>query len=329
MSQPMRTAMYARYGPPEVLYTSTAPRPDPDSGQVLVRVVASTVNGGELAGRQGRLKIVTGRKFPRRIGIDFSGEIVALGHGVTDFAVGDRVWGAVDERGDVGSAAEYVAADVGRIAHAPSDLTLVEAVSLLSGGNTALSALRDKVSLRPGERVLIRGAAGGVGSVAVQVAKMLGASVTASTSPATIDFVRELGADHVVDYDLPPRELGAFDVVFDTRGTQLRDYRRILADGGRIVTIAFDLDHPVRSLGYVLLSSIHGSRRVRLFFGHPARSLFETLTAAAEAGELRPVVDTVFPLEEIAAAHARLEAGGVRGKVIVQVAAPLDGPEAA
>lgn len=319
MSQSMRVAVYDSYGPPEVLYTSTAPRPTPGPEQVLVRVFATTVNGGELVGRQGRLKLVTGTKFPRQIGIDFGGEIVALGSQVTGFSVGDCVWGAVDERGAAGAAAEYVVADVDKISRAPANLTLIEASTLLSGGNTALGALRDKVSLTSGERVLIRGAAGGVGSVAVQVAKMLGAHVTALTSPSTFDFVLGLGADKAVDYHTLPRELGEFDVVFDTRGTQLREFRRLLARGGRMVTIAFDIDRPVRSLGYILLSGVHASRRVRLFLGHPEGALFAFLAQATEAETLRPVVDTVFPLDRIADAHARLESGGVRGKVVIDV----------
>ncbi|WP_235940744.1 NAD(P)-dependent alcohol dehydrogenase [Paramicrobacterium fandaimingii] len=322
MNQSMRVAVHDRYGPPDVLHISTAPRPAPGSGQVLVRVRASTVNGGEVIGRQGRLKLITGRRFPRQIGIDFSGEIVALGADVSKFEIGDAVWGAVDERGDAGAAAEYVAVDVTQLSLAPAHLTPIEASTLLAGGNTALVALRDTVSLAPGERVLIRGAAGGVGSVAVQVAKMLGAHVTGLASLATADFVRSLGADEVVDYNTPPDELGDFDVVFDTRGTRLRDFRRHLARGGRMITIAFDIDRPVRSLGYIAFSVIHASRRVRLFLGHPNGVLFATLAQAADAGHLKPVVDSVFPLERIAEAHARLERGGVRGKVVIDVGEP-------
>lgn len=313
--------MFDAYGAPEVLYVEPTDRPTPGPSDVLVRVEASSVNSGEVIARQGRLRLLTGRSFPQRVGIDLVGEIVALGANVSGLAIGDRVWGAVDERGSRGAAAEYVLAPARNVSIAPTTLTPVEAASLLSGGNTSLVALRETVRLQPGERLLIRGAAGGVGAVGVQIGKMLGAHVTALANPSTFDFVGELGADEVIDYRAPVDDLGSFDVIFDTRGTDLRAFRRRLAPGGRMVTIAFDIDRIARSLGYILFSSVHGSRRVRLFFGHPRRELFAELAGAIDRGELHPIVDEVYSLDQISDAHARLERGGVRGKVVLDVVA--------
>jgi NADPH:quinone reductase-like Zn-dependent oxidoreductase len=128
-----------------------------------------------------------------------------------------------------------------------------------------------------------------------------------------------LGADEAIDYRTPADELGRFDVIFDTRGTDLRAFRRQLTPGGRMVTIAFDVDRIVRSLGYILFSVVHGSRRVRLFFGHPRRERFTELAALVDRGNVRPIVDEVYPLDRIAEAHDRLERGAVRGKVVVEV----------
>ncbi|AXG79083.1 NAD(P)-dependent alcohol dehydrogenase [Streptomyces paludis] len=325
----MRAALYDRYGPPEVLYEGRLPVPDITPDQVLVRVHAVSVNGGEVAGRAGKIRVVTGRRFPQRTGIDFVGEIAKVGTGTSlnekrannraGDRVGDRVWGFMG-RTSLGSAAEYVAISPGRIAPAPAGLTPAEAVSLLAGGTTALTALRDKARLRPGERLLVRGGAGGVGSVAVQLGKGYGAHVTALASAAGADFVRGLGADEVLDYRTTrPADLGRFDVVLDTVGTEQRAYRGLLAPGGRMVAIAFDAARPLPSIAYILASTVHGPRRIRIFSGNPDRRLLAEVTERVETDGIRPVVDTVRPLSEIGAAHSALEAGGVRGKHIIQI----------
>lgn len=285
--------------------------------QVLVRVLATTVNGGELFGRAGKLKLFLDRGFPKRTGLDFVGDVVEVGASVTDLEEGQRVWGTVPEP-VFGAAAEYVAVESGRVAIAPTNLTPMETVSLLAGGTTAITALRDHARIHNGESVLIRGAAGGVGSVAVQVAKLFGGRVTAMAGERSLDFVRGLGADDVVDYrSVQPEDLGTFDVVLDVRGGQQWRYRRLLGPDGRMVAIGLDADHVVLSFGYVALSTVHGSRRVRFFRGNPDRKLISELTAYAEDGSVRPVVDRVFELEQLADAHRTLEAGGVRGKLVI------------
>ncbi|NEW69343.1 NAD(P)-dependent alcohol dehydrogenase [Streptomyces rhizosphaericus] len=315
----MRAARYDRYGPPEVLYVGTVPKPVAGPGEVLVRVHATSVNGGELSGRAGKLKLVTGRKFPQGTGVDIAGEIAEVGSSVRHLAVGDRVWGAMPHL-RFGAAAEYVAVRPRQLSYAPESLDLVRAAALPGVGTTAITALRDKIGLMSGERLLVRGAAGGVGSVAVQLGHALGAHVTALAGAKTLDLVRELGADEAHDYRTTgPAALGPFDAVLDTVGTELGAYRRLLAPGGRMVGIAFDTDRPLSSLGSILLSTVHGARRVRIFTGNPLHQLFADLAAYVENGAIRPVVDTVHPLSDIARAHRAMEAGGVRGKHVIQV----------
>jgi NADPH:quinone reductase-like Zn-dependent oxidoreductase len=320
----MRAAVFNRYGPPDVLHIESVDRPSPRPDEVLIRVDASTVNGGEVFGRQGRLRLVTGRRFPQPIGIDFVGKVAAVGSSVSMLNIGDQVWGALDERGGLGSTAEYLVTSPENVSRAPRNLSALSASSLLAGGSTALRALREEASLRPGERLLIRGAAGGVGSVAIQIGKMLGAHVTALSSHASSDFVRSLGADDVIDYRTPSAQLPRYDVIFDTRGTEVRAFRSRLAPGGRMVTIAFDLDAPIRSLGYILLSTLHGRGRVRIFFGKADRRLLAELARAAEDELVRPVLAETYPLDRVADAHARLERGGVNGKIVIDVTSITD-----
>jgi NADPH:quinone reductase-like Zn-dependent oxidoreductase len=159
-----------------------------------------------------------------------------------------------------------------------------------------------------------------VGSVAVQLGRAFGAHVTALAGAKNLDFVRGLGADEVFDYTVTaPAELGRFDVVLDTVGTASGAYRGLLRPGGRMVAIAFDVDRIVASLSYIATSAVFGSQRVRFFSGNPTHRLFADLTRYVESGAIRPVVDTVFPLADIAQAHRALEAGGVRGKHVIRI----------
>ncbi|MGW6457563.1 NAD(P)-dependent alcohol dehydrogenase [Streptomyces sp. NPDC055078] len=314
----MRAALFDRYGPPEVLYVGKRPVPAITPDEVLVRVHAAGVNGGELLDRAGKVRLLTGRAFPRTSGIDFAGEVAEVGASVTGVREGDRVWGLLGRR--TGSMAEYVAVRPRLIAPAPHNLTPVQAVSLLAGGTTSVTALRDKAAIEPGERLLVRGGSGGVGSVAVQIGKLLGAHVVALAGAGNLGFVRDLGADEALDYRTNPvSELGRYDVVLDTVGTQQSRFRRLLAPGGRMVAITTDFNRPLTALATVLASTVHGTGRIRAFSGAPSTALLAEITRYAEHGDLVPVVDTVHPLDRIADAHRALEAGGVRGKHIVRI----------
>lgn len=314
----MRAALHDEYGAPHVIYDGALPLPDVGVHDSLVRVSATTVNGGDLLMRSGRLKVITGKKFPRQLGVDFVGDVVRTGAGVNGFQSGDRVWGVLAPGSTIGTAAEYVAVPSRRLSAAPGDLDPAEAASLLAGGTTALVGLRDQAKLRPGERLFVRGAAGGVGSVAIQVGKYFGAHVTALARSSQEAALYALGADVVVDYrKTPTADLGTYDVVFDTRGTELAALRRRLSPSGRMVTIAFDEAHPVSSFGFMGASIVFGRRRVRFFSGRPTRQLLEELRDLAGAGSIRPVIHSTYPLSHMPTAHSALESGGVFGKIVV------------
>ncbi|MDX6744689.1 NAD(P)-dependent alcohol dehydrogenase [Actinocorallia sp. A-T 12471] len=316
----MQALMFDRYGPPDVLYAGRVKRPSADRKHVLVRVRAVSVNGGELPLRAGRLKPFSEtllRGWPKRLGLDFAGEVAELAEPVAGLEVGTPVWGVMPRNQGFGSAAEYIAAPPSCLSRAPAGLGHVEAAAL-PVGTTAITALRDKARLRAGERLLVRGGAGGVGNVAVQLGKAYGAHVTALAGGANLDLVRSLGADVALDYTtVSPADLGPFDVVLDTVGTDLPAWHRTLGRSGRMVTIAFDLARPFTSLASIALSVRHGSRRIRFFSGNPKTDLLDDLTRLVESGDLRPVVDTVHPLADAANAHRALEAGGTRGKHII------------
>ncbi|MYW01764.1 NAD(P)-dependent alcohol dehydrogenase [Streptomyces sp. SID3343] len=314
----MRAALFDRFGPPEVLYIGKRPIPTRTPENVLVRVHVTGLNGGELLDRAGKTRLVTGRTFPKASGIDFVGEVAEVGASVTGVREGDRVWGLLGRR--TGSLAEYVAVSPRRIAPAPANLTPVQAASLLAGGATSVTALRDKAAVKPGERLLVRGGSGGVGSVAVQLGKLMGAHVVALAGANNLDFVRGLGADEALDYRTTRlSELGRFDVVLDTVGKQQAGFRRLLAPGGRMVAVTFDFDRPLAGLAAVLASTVHGTGRIRVFSGNPDTELLTEVTRHAERGDIVPVVDTVHPLDRIADAHRALAAGGVRGKHIIRI----------
>ena len=310
----MRLATYDRYGPPEVLSVTTAPVPRPSLGEALIRVRAVSVNGGELAMRAGWMRHLRDRKFPKRVGVDLVGEVVQPGIG--RFTTGDLVWGTVGRQ--LRSAAEYVAVPTKRLDRVPAGLDPVQAAALPVGGTTSITALRDVARLAPGERLLVRGATGGNGYVAVQLGKAMGAHVTGLASSANLDLVKDLGADEAVDYRAPG-DLGQFDVILDTVGGGLDAFRRLLTPRGRIVAIAFDVAHPVRSLSYIAAHAPRRHRWVRFFSGNPTSPLLAELGRWVVAGAIRPQVDQVFPLSDIAGAHRALEQGGVRGKIVVEI----------
>ena len=321
----MKRAQFHRYGPPEVLQLGQVPVPVPGPEEVLVRVHGASVNGGELVGRAGGLRLLMlGSPFPRGTGLDFAGEVETVGTDADGLVVGDRVWGLLPRKqyaaGRGGSAAEYVSVPLDYLSRSPQNLDLVSAAALPAVGTTAITALRDVARLRAGEQLLVRGASGGVGSVAVQLGRALGARVIGLASAPNLDLVTELGAHDAVDYaTVRPADLGLFDVVLDTAGSELAAYRRLLGPGGRMVTITPDPGHLLRSAAFIAASTAYGSRRVRIFFGAPRRQLFADLTAYVESGAVRPVIDTVHPLADIAAAHRALEARGTRGKHVIRV----------
>ncbi len=318
MTELMRAAVYHRYGGPEVLEIERIRKPRVHPGKLIVRVLASSVNGGELLARAGEVRFMAAlqRGFPKRVGLDFVGQVEEVGRGVTSPRVGELVWG----QSRLDAAAEYIEASPARVSRIPVGLDPIRAAALPAVGTTAITALEQQAHLRPGERILIRGGAGGVGSAAVQLAHNAGAHVTALASHHTAAQVKALGADVVLDYrTTAPEQLGAFDVVLDTVFTGVEAFRGRLAPGGRLVTITLDQHRIARSLAYVALSARHGPQRVRFFSGNPRREHLERLTELVDQGAIAPVIDTVYPLNDIATAHAHAERGGTVGKIVVAV----------
>ncbi|MFK0261800.1 NAD(P)-dependent alcohol dehydrogenase [Streptomyces angustmyceticus] len=316
----MKAAQITRYGAPTTLQINDVDRPDPGTGDVLVSVGASSVNGLDTIVRSGGVRVVTGFRFPIGVGLDFAGVVAATGADVSTYQVGDRVWGTVQplKRYPVAGAAEYVVVPADRIGPAPAGFAPVESASLVVAGTTALIALRDTLQLTGGERVLVRGAAGGVGTAAVQLAHAMGAHVTALSRERHAGALRELGADEVFDYgSTAPEETGPFDAILDTVGSELNSFRRRLTRQGRMATIALSAS----SMAAIAASSVHGARRIRTLSANPDTALLRDLADHVTSGGLRPVVDSVYPLTDIASAHQAFERGGVVGKQVVAVAA--------
>lgn len=317
-SHTMWRAVYGRYGGPEVLELIEVPVPVPKKGQVLIRMLATSVNGGELQARAGHAKFRTAMTpgWPKQLGMDVVGVVESTGPGVTNLKAGDRVWGVT--LGD-GSYAEYAIVDAGLLGRVPPDLDDIHAAALPVAATTALHALAGKARVAPGARVLVRGA-GGVGLTAVQVAHARGAHVTALASAATVDGVRKQGADIVLDYRSATAEdpsLGEFDLIFNTVSGGLEPFRNRLAFGGKMMTITADFTHPLKAFGAIAASARFGHKRTRFIAGIPRAAQMNQVAVAYERGEIAPVIDSVVPLAEVAAAHARAEQRGILGKIIL------------
>ncbi|BCL33407.1 NAD(P)-dependent alcohol dehydrogenase [Streptomyces aurantiacus] len=316
----MKAAQITSYGAPDVLRVNDVDRPAPGTDEVLVSAEASSVNGHDAIVRAGEVKFMSGRRFPIGTGLDFAGTVAATGPGVEGVTVGERVWGTVHprKRHITGGAAEYVVVSADRLAPAPADMSPVEAAPLVVAGSTALIALRDSVRLTGGERVLVRGAAGGVGTAAVQLAHAMGGRVTALARDRHAQLLTGLGADEVLDYGSTPSDrIGPFDVIVDTVGSELNRYRSRLAKGGPMVTVGLSPS----ALASIAATSVYGSRRIRAFSADPDTALLGTLAGHVTSGALRPVIDSVYPLADIAAAHRAFERGGISGKHVVVVSA--------
>lgn len=312
----MKAAQIFSYGAPDVLRVTDVERPEPGAGQVLVSVGASSVNGHDALIRSGAMKIISGRRFPIGSGLDFAGTVAAIGPGVTGRRVGELVWGTVHprEKHAVAGAAEFCVVPAERLGAVPAGLTPVDAAALVVPGITALTALRRATRLSAGESVLVRGAAGGVGAAVVQLAHAFGGRVTALARSRHASALEELGAERVLDYgETAADEIGPFDVIIDTVGSDLGSYRRRLTDTGRMATVGLSPS----SVAAIAASTVYGSRRIRTFSANPLEPRLDELAQQVTAGAIRPVVNGVHPLAEIAAAHRAFDRGGVVGRQVI------------
>lgn len=319
----MQAIVLTAFGGPHSLQLRDVPKPVPQPGQVLVRVHATSINPLDYQVRRGDYPDLV--PLPAITGHDVSGVVEAVGPGVTAFAPGDEVWYTPQIFDGPGSYAEYHVAAENIIGRKPASLSHLEAASLTLVGGTAWEALVVRAGLRVGESILIHGGAGGVGHIAIQLAKAIGARVYTTVRESNVEFVRGLGADVVIDYekedyvDAIQRETGGsgVDVVFDTiGGNTLSRSPDALAQLGRVVSIV-DIAQPQN-----LIQAWGRNASFHFVFTRQNRGKLDELSALVERGQLRPHVGAVYSLADIPAAHARLEGtnNGLRGKIAIAVA---------
>ena len=305
-------AMHA-YGGPEVLKYEDAARPDPATGEVLVRVHAAAVNPVDWKVRAGHLRGFLNYSLPLIPGWDLSGVVEATGAGVTDWKQGDAVYARPDLRRN-GAYAEYIAVRASELGHKPRSIDHVQASAIPLACLTAWQALFDAGGLKAGQRVLIHAAAGGVGTFAVQLAKWKGAHVVGTASERNHAFLRELGADEVIDYTKTNFEevVRDVDVVLDTMAGQTRDRSwKVLKKDGILVSI---LGQPSPDD-----AAQHGVRAAGVFV-EPNQAQLGEIAKLVDSGKLRPIIETVLPLAQAARAHEMNQTLHTRGKIVLQVA---------
>lgn len=321
----MQAITHRRYGPTHHLVSSEIDVPAIGDRQVLVRVRAAALHIGDVFG-------VTGSPFPVRMatgilrpklgipGLDVAGEVEAVGAAVTGVRPGDRVFGA-----GTGTAAEFAVSSEDQLVPMPEGVTFETAAAVPTSGLAALHGLRDAGRLQPGQRVLVNGASGGVGSFAVQIAKAMGAEVTGVTSSRNLETVSALGADRVIDYTTTDFSADGplYDLILDNvENRSLADMRRALVPGGILVlnsgTGAAGLGMLIRLVRPLLVSPFT-KHTMRRYLSNPNRDDLMVLHAYLESGAVRPLIDRTFPLAQAAAALRHIETGHARGKVVLAV----------
>lgn len=320
----MKAVVYERYGPPEVLQLKEAEKPSPKDNEVLIKIHATTVTSGDRrvrsldvpAGFGLIMRLVFGISRPKQpiLGTELAGAVESVGKDVKRFKAGDRVFAFSDAA--MGCHAEYKCMpEDGAVALKPVNLTYDEAAALSFGGTTALDFLR-RGKLQSGERALVNGASGGVGTAAVQLARHFGADVTGVCSTANVELVRSLGASHVIDYTQEDftQNGETYDVIVDTVGTApFSRSKASLKDGGRLLMVLAGLPDMLQ-IPWVSMTS---SKKV---IAGPATGRAEDLrflAGLAEAGEFKPVIDRRYPFEQIAEAHRYVDTGRKKGNVII------------
>jgi NADPH:quinone reductase-like Zn-dependent oxidoreductase len=317
----MRAMIYRTYGGPDILEPVDIPRPSPGPGQVLVRVLASSVNPIDWKIASGKLRLLMPVKLPFVPGFDVAGDIVELGQGVTDYAVGDRVHAVIVTKGRVGACAELAVVGLDALAKAPSGMDPGEAAGLPLAGMTALQALRDKAGLPlkgASGRVLVVGASGGVGHIAVQISRAAGATVVGVCSERNLELVSSLGAHEVIDYKKPNPYHGQapFDIVLDCVGPSPFPWLPLLRSGGRYVT-------PMPGPGTFLRSILNPvtSKKAHAVLLKSTAADLSALDRLVEAGKLRVVIDSRYPLADLCSAWQHSKSGRTAGKIVIEVAA--------
>ena len=322
----MKAFVYERYGSPEVLELREIEKPIPSDEEVLVRVHATSVNPVEWHTMTGLFlaRLTGGLLKPKetRLGVDFAGVVEAVGKNVKDFQIGDEVFG-----GRNGAFAEYVCVRKA-IALKPTNISFQQAAALPVAALTALQGLRDHGKIRPGSKVLINGASGGVGTFAVQIAKALGAEVTAVCSTPNVELAKSLGADQVVDYTKEDftRSGQRYDLLLDIAGSRSwSQYKRILTKDAILVIVgAKTKNRIIGPLNHVInlkLASLGASQKVAFFIAQFKREDFAVLRELVETGKVTPVIDRQYEFDELPEAMRYLGTGHARGKIVVTMTA--------
>lgn len=322
----MKAIVYYKYGSPDVLELQEIDKPLAQDDEVLVRVRASSVNPAEWHAMTGlfiaRPELGLLKPKNTRLGADFAGVVEAVGGNVKRFRAGDEVFG-----GRTGAFAEYVCIGEDRaVVLKPANLTFEQAAVVPTAAVTALQGLRDHGQIRPGQKVLINGASGGVGTFAVQIAKAFGAEVTGVCSTGNVDLVRSLGADHVVDYIQEDftRSGQRYDLLLDIAGSRSwSEYKRVLTPEAILVIVGGPKTNrwigPLSHVIKIRLASLRASQKVVFFVANFNREDFAVLKELLEAGKITPVIDRTYPLSETAGAMRYLGTGHARAKVVITV----------
>ena len=314
----MKAFVSEKYGPPEMLRVAEVEKPVPVADEALVKVLAVSVNPADwryLRAKPFFSRATLGLLRPKhRIpGGDVAGRVEAVGSGITQFKPGDEVYANLLDHG-LGGFAEYVSVPGEVMSSKPANLSFEEAAAVPMAAVTALQGLRYHGEIRAGQRVLINGASGGIGTFAVQIAKSYGSEVTGVTSTRNLDLVGSLGADHVIDYTTTDifRTGRRYDLILDTIGNlSVRDLRRAVAEGGKAAVVGFT------SVAKLISVSLRGGKDIAQVSAQVTTTELEFLTNLIEAGKVRPHIDRRYPFAEIPAAITYLEQGHARGKVVV------------
>jgi NADPH:quinone reductase-like Zn-dependent oxidoreductase len=331
----VRAMTIREYGEPAVLRAEDVPKPSPGPRDLLVRVHAAAVNPVDCKIRSGGQRNIIRYRFPWILGLDVSGVVEAVGAEVTRFAVGDEVWSSPTHRRP-GSYAEYTCIDEREAARKPRNMSHEEAASIPLVGLTAYQCLVEKGRLAKGQTVLVHAGSGGVGAFAIQLAKHLGATVITTCSAKNADFVRDLGADRVVDYTKESfgDVLEGVDLVLDSVGESAYEGNlRVVKRGGRISNITVDVPRHVERFGaffslftlawVMIVMHIAPWLRKRVRLRHVVKrcdgAQLETIAALVEGGAIRATIDRVLPLAEVAEAHRLSETNRTRGKIVLSV----------
>ena len=321
----MKAIAFTEYGSPDVLHLDEIDRPVPEDDQVLVRVMAASLNPLDWHSMRGEpfiMRASGGLTKPKAngLGADLAGRVEAIGQNVSGFQLGDEVFGI-----SIKTCAEYVRVSQDGIVPKPVNLTFEQAAAVPVAGLTALQGLRTRAQVQPGQKVLINGAAGGVGTFAVQIAKAFGAEVTGVCSTRNLDLVRSIGADHVIDYTSQDFTEGdeRYDVLFDAVGKRsLSECRRVLKARGTLVIVGAADGRWIGPLVPPLKATVLNRfvrQRLLWFVSNRDKADLLLLKDLIETGKVTPVIDRVYPLHDVPAAMRYLEEGHARGKVIITV----------